>query len=45
MITRSTSLMVLMLQGWRESEGVKAEVQMAQALGIPIDYESWEVEA
>jgi len=45
MITRSTSLMVLMLPGWEESEGVKAEVQMAQALGIPIDYESGEVEA
>jgi hypothetical protein len=45
MITRSTALMVLMLPGWRESEGVTAEIKMARELGIPVDYESGEVEA
>lgn len=45
MITRSTSLMVFQLPGWNESVGVTAEIQMAQALGIPIDYSGEEVEA
>lgn len=45
MITRSTSLMVLQLPGWDVSKGVTAEIQMAQALGIPVDYSGEEVEA
>jgi len=33
---------VLMLPGWDESVGVKSEVATALALGISVDYESWE---
>jgi len=33
-----SSVMVLCLQGWRTSAGVRAEQQLAQSLGLPISY-------
>lgn len=33
-------LVVLMLPGWQDSEGIAGEVQLARELGLPIDY--WE---
>ena len=32
------ALWVVMMDGWRESKGVKAEVQIANELGIPVKY-------
>ena len=31
-------VLVLMLDGWKESKGVTAEIAMAQKIGIPVDY-------
>jgi len=42
MLTRCDAMTVLMLPGWDESVGVKSEVATALALGISVDYESWE---
>ncbi len=33
-------LVVLMLDGWRESAGVKAEIGIAEEMGIPIEFMS-----
>ena len=44
MITRCTSMRVLMLPGWEESTGVTAEIQIAQALGLEVEYVSWETD-
>ena len=38
LLTRCTSMIVLMIDGWKESEGVQAEIQLATELGIPIEY-------
>lgn len=35
------SLIVLMMPGWNESRGVKAEIDHAEATGKPISYLSW----
>lgn len=35
------SLLVLMMPGWNESRGVKAEIDHAEATGKPISYLSW----
>lgn len=45
MMTRATSLMVFQMPGWDVSKGVTAEIHMAQALGIPVDYSGEEVGA
>jgi hypothetical protein len=37
-LKRSDELLVLQIEGWRESEGVQAEIALAAALGVPIDY-------
>jgi len=29
---------VLTLEGWRESKGVAAEIEIAKQLGIPVEY-------
>jgi hypothetical protein len=34
----ASTLVVLMLPGWQESVGVKAEIDRAGVLGIPIEY-------
>jgi len=34
----SQKLLVLKLDGWEESVGVKAEIEIAKNLGIPIEY-------
>lgn len=31
-------VIVLMLEGWRESKGVAAEINIANQLGVPIEY-------
>ncbi len=36
MLSRSTSLLLLLLPGWRESEGVRAELAIARSLGLPV---------
>lgn len=38
MLRRCDEVWVLMLQGWRESEGVKEEVRIATMLGLPVEY-------
>lgn len=38
MISRCDSLTVLMLDGWKESKGVQAEIEIAKRLGIPVEY-------
>jgi len=45
MLSRCTELHVLQIDGWYESEGVRAEVCMAEQLGIPVTYSGEEVEA
>ena len=37
-ISRCQSMAVLMLDGWKDSTGVKAEMDIAEELGIPIVY-------
>lgn len=37
-IEHSKRVVVLQLDGWRESKGVTAEIKIAQSLGTPIDY-------
>lgn len=37
-ISKSDELWVLMLDGWKESIGVNAEIQIAQAQGKPVVY-------
>ena len=38
MLSRCDELVVLMLEGWRESEGVQAEIDLALELDYPIRY-------
>ena len=33
-----SKVIVLMLKGWKESKGVKAEIKLAGKLGIPVEY-------
>ncbi len=35
MLERSSSLIVLTLPGWEDSEGVQAEIALARSLGLP----------
>jgi hypothetical protein len=35
---RCDRLVVLMLDGWRESVGVQAEIEIAEKLGLPVEY-------
>ena len=42
MLARCVSLMVLMLSGWRESIGVRAEIRIAENLGLPVRFIKWE---
>ena len=37
-LARSDELVVLMLEGWRESVGVAAEIEMAREMGKPTRY-------
>ena len=37
-LERCDELVVLMLDGWQESVGVQAEIQLAHALGKPVRY-------
>lgn len=36
----SVSDMVVVLEGWEQSEGTKAEIKRAEELGIPVTYET-----
>jgi len=45
MLQQCTELHVLQIEGWYESEGVRAEVCMAEQLGLPVTYSGEEVEA
>lgn len=36
-ISASSALIVLLIPGWRESEGVRGEIKIADALGIPVE--------
>lgn len=38
MVSRCDRLVVLMLDGWRTSRGVHAEIAIAQRLGIPVTF-------
>lgn len=38
MLARCSELIVLMLDGWRESKGVQAEIGIAASLGKPVSY-------
>jgi hypothetical protein len=38
LIAASDAVLVLMLDGWRESGGIEAEVKFACSLGIPVEY-------
>lgn len=37
-LSASNKLIVLMLDGWKESTGVNGEIQIAEQLGIEIEY-------
>lgn len=37
-VLASEKVVVLMLPGWRESNGVSAEIKIADAAGIPVEY-------
>lgn len=37
-IAASSKVMVAMMNGWQESRGVAAEVEIAKELGIPVEY-------
>ena len=37
-LAHCAEVLVLMLDGWRESEGVQAELELAAALGKPVRY-------
>lgn len=37
-LRRCDELMVLTIPGWKESIGVRAEIQLANQLGLPINY-------
>jgi nucleoside 2-deoxyribosyltransferase len=37
-LRRCDSLIVLTLDGWRESVGVAAEIEIAQTLGLPVEH-------
>ena len=41
MLHRCDSVTVLMLDGWKTSKGVAAEVVAASRAGIPVDYMEW----
>jgi len=38
MISACDSLMVFKLDGWKESKGVQAEIEIEQSLGLPVMY-------
>lgn len=38
MISRCTRLLVLCLEGWRESVGVQAEIKIAEEFGLSVEY-------
>lgn len=40
----SSAVYVLMIDGWDKSPGVKAEVELAQLLGMPVQYGKWGME-
>jgi hypothetical protein len=40
MLERASSVVVLTLDGWEESRGIAAEVEIARALHLPIRYEA-----
>lgn len=37
-ISRCTKMIVLMLDGWKTSTGVQAEIQLAKKFNLPIEY-------
>lgn len=37
-LSYSKKMIVLTLEGWKESEGVQAEIEIATEMGIPIEY-------
>lgn len=37
-ITRCDKLIILKLDGWKESAGIKAEIEIAERLGKPIEF-------
>ena len=37
-LSRCDKLVVLKLEGWKDSVGVQAEIKIAEGLGIPIEY-------
>jgi len=39
-LTRCTKLVVATMDGWDKSKGVYAEIQIAQALNLPIEYKT-----
>lgn len=43
-LIRADSLVVLMLDGWKESKGVEAEIRFAKSMGIPTSYMEPEVQ-
>ncbi|MFO0916615.1 MAG: DUF1937 family protein [Pirellulales bacterium] len=42
-LRRCDQIIVVMLDGWEESRGVAAEIDIARELGLPIDYVSPEM--
>lgn len=38
MLSRCNKMIVLKLPGWKESVGVKGELEIAERLGIPVEY-------
>lgn len=42
MIMKCREIVVLQLDGWEESEGVQAEIELANKFGLPIKYVKYE---
>jgi hypothetical protein len=38
MLSRATKIVVVQMDGWRESKGIAGEVAIAAELGIPVEY-------
>lgn len=42
LLVHASSVIVLCLDGWKESRGVQREIAIARDLGIPVDYMDYE---
>ncbi len=41
MLMAADKLVVVCMDGWRESKGIAGEIEIARELGIPVEYMEW----